>query len=98
MALKNITSAYTVDILYTVDMVEMLTLLTLLTLFTLLKLLHTANTLACMTLYIVREGEGKGQATKLDEFSEKCQIRGGIIFNPKIYIADFGDFKQFFLA
>ena len=33
-----------------------LTLLTLLTLFILLKLLYTATTLACMPVYIVREG------------------------------------------
>ena len=32
------------------------TLLTLLTLFILLKLLYTATTLACMPVYIVREG------------------------------------------
>ena len=32
---------------------------------------------------------GKGSATKSDEFLEKCQ-------NPKIYIADFGKFKQVF--
>ena len=42
---------------------------------------------------------GKGQATKLDEYSEKCQRGGGaVIYNPKIYIADFGDFKQVFLS
>ena len=35
---------------------EMLTLLTLWTLFILLKLLYTATTLACMPIYIVREG------------------------------------------
>ena len=40
---------------------------------------------------------GKGRATKSDEFSEKHQKGGGVIFNPKIYIADFGDFKQGFL-
>ena len=32
------------------------TLLTMLTLFILLKLLYTATTLACMPVYIVREG------------------------------------------
>ena len=38
---------------------------------------------------------GKDPATKSDEFLEKCQIRGvGVIFNPKNYIADFGNFKQ----
>ena len=42
-----------IDIVYTVDMVELLTLLAL---FTLFKLLHTTNTLACMPLYIIREG------------------------------------------
>ena len=35
---------------------KLLTLLTLLTLFKLLKLLCTATTLACMPVYIVREG------------------------------------------
>ena len=34
----------------------LLTLLTLLTLFILFKLLYTAYTLACMPVYIVREG------------------------------------------
>ena len=33
---------------------------------------------------------GKGGATKSDEFLEK--------FNPKIYFADFGNFKQGFLS
>ena len=37
---------------------------------------------------------GKGQATKSDVFSEKYQRRG-VIFNPKNYIADFGNFKRF---
>ena len=32
---------------------------------------------------------GTGQATKTDEFSENFQ-GGGVIFNPKIYVADFG--------
>ena len=41
---------------------------------------------------------GKGPATKLDEFSEKCQKGGGVIFKPKIYVADFGNFKQGFLS
>ena len=40
---------------------------------------------------------GKDPATKSDEFLEKCQ-RGGVIFNPKIYVADFGSFKQGFLS
>ena len=40
---------------------------------------------------------GKGGATKSDEFLEKCQKGGGVIFNPKIYIADFGKFEQGFL-
>ena len=34
---------------------------------------------------------GKGLATKLDEFSGKCQGGGGV------YVADFGNFKQGFL-
>ena len=41
---------------------------------------------------------GKGGATKLDEFSEKFQGGEGVIFNPKIYVADFGNFKQGFLS
>ena len=40
---------------------------------------------------------GKDPATKSDDFLEKCQ-GGGVIFNPKIYIADFGNFKQGFLS
>ena len=36
---------------------------------------------------------GKDPATKSDEFLEKCQRGGGVIFNPKIYIADFWNFK-----
>ena len=38
---------------------------------------------------------GKGPATKSDEFLEKFQ-GGGVFFNPKLYIADFGKFKQAF--
>ena len=34
---------------------------------------------------------GKGGATKSNEFSESSK-GGGVIFNPKIYIGDFGDF------
>ena len=41
---------------------------------------------------------GMGRATKSDEFSEKFQRGRGVIFNPKIYIADFGNFKQGFLS
>ena len=41
---------------------------------------------------------GKGPATKSDEFLEKCQKGGGVIFNPKIYVTDFGNFKQGFLT
>ena len=37
---------------------------------------------------------GTGDGTKTNEFSEKLQ--GGIIFNTKIYVADFGNFKQGF--
>ena len=33
----------------------------------------------------------------MDEFLQKFQ-GGGVIFNPKIYIEDFGDFKQVFLS
>ena len=38
---------------------------------------------------------GKDPATKSDEFLEKCQRGGrGVIFNQKISLADFGNFKQ----
>ena len=48
--------------------------------------------------YFFHERLGKGRATKSDEFSEKCRRGGlGVIFNPKIYLADFGNFKQSFL-
>ena len=30
-----------------------------------------------------------------DEFSEKFQRGGGVIFNPKIYVADFGPLNIF---
>ena len=40
---------------------------------------------------------GKDGYTKSEEFSEKFQ-RGVAIFNPKIYVADFGSFKQGFLS
>ena len=52
--------------------------------------------------YVTRKPEGsklplgKGRATKSDVFLEKCQ-GGRIIFNPKIYVADFGNFKRGFL-
>ena len=40
---------------------------------------------------------GKGPATKWDEFSEKCQRGGGgVIFNSKIYIKDFGPLYRAF--
>ena len=39
---------------------------------------------------------GTDGGTKLSEFSEKFQ--GGVIFNPKNYVADFGNFKQGFLS
>ena len=33
---------------------------------------------------------GKEGVSKTDEFSEKFQKGGGVISNPKIYVADFG--------
>ena len=33
---------------------------------------------------------GKDGVSKTDEFSEKFQKGGGVISNPKIYVADFG--------
>ena len=41
---------------------------------------------------------GKGPATKSDEFLEKFQKGAGVNFNPKISVADFGNFKQGFLS
>ena len=38
---------------------------------------------------------GTGDATKTDEFSEKFQ-GGRVIFNPKIYVADFGSLNRAF--
>ena len=40
---------------------------------------------------------GKGKYTKSDEFLEQFQGGGRVIFNPKIYVADFRNFKQGFL-
>ena len=43
----------------------------------------------------------KDLATKSNEFFEKCQrggTGGGVIFNPKIYVGNFGNFKQGFLS
>ena len=34
--------------------------------------------------------------SKMDEFSEKFQRGGGVIFNPKIYIADFCHYRRYF--
>ena len=43
---------------------------------------------------------GTGDTTKTDEFSEKLQRDGGrgggVIFNPKIYVADFGPLRRAF--
>jgi len=41
---------------------------------------------------------GKDCATKSDEFSEKFQKGGRVIFNAKIYIADFGPLKRDFFG
>ena len=42
---------------------------------------------------------GKCPATKSDDFLEKLKKGGGgVIFDPKIYVADFGNFKQGFLS
>ena len=40
---------------------------------------------------------GKGSATKSNELLGKCPRGWGVIFNPKNYIADFGNSKQGFL-
>ena len=40
---------------------------------------------------------GTGKGTKMDEFSKKLQRGGGgggVIFNPRIYIADFGPLNR----
>ena len=45
---------------------------------------------------------GTGDTTKTDEFSEKLQRDGGrgggVIFNPKIYVADSGSLSRAFCA
>ena len=38
---------------------------------------------------------GMPDTSKTDEFSEKFQ-RGGGIFNPKIYVADFCHYRRYF--
>ena len=53
---RKIPSEIELALQYTLLIYTLLTLLTLLTLFILLKLLYTATTLACMPVYIVREG------------------------------------------
>ena len=50
----------------------------------------------CLHCFRYLQYLGKDPATKSDEFLEKCQK--GVIFNPNIYIADFGNFKQGFLS
>ena len=44
----------------------------------------------------LRLGSGTDGGTKSDEFSEKFQGGGVVIFNPKIYIADFGPLNRAF--
>ena len=39
---------------------------------------------------------GTDDSTKTDEFSEKFQRGGEVIFNPKIYVADFGPLNRAF--
>ena len=39
---------------------------------------------------------GTDEPTKTDVFSEKFQKGGGVISNPKIYIADFCHYKRYF--
>ena len=34
--------------------------------------------------------------SKTDEFSEKFRRGGGVIFNPKIYVADFCHYRRYF--
>ena len=41
---------------------------------------------------------GKGPATKSDDFLEKFQRGRGVLFNPKTFVADFGNFRQGFLS
>ena len=40
---------------------------------------------------------GKGGCAKSDEFSEKC-LGGEVPFNPKIDVADYGNFKEGFCS
>ena len=41
---------------------------------------------------------GTGKVNRSDEFSEKFRKGGGVIFNPKIYIAKFGPLNRAFSA
>ena len=41
---------------------------------------------------------GTGDATKTDDFLETFQRGAGVIFNPKIYAADFGTLNRAFSA
>ena len=41
-------------------------------------------------------GLGTPSPSKTDEFSEKFQRGGGVIFNPKIYVADFCHYRRYF--
>ena len=46
---------------------------------------------------VVLEALGTHSPSKTDEFSEKFQRGGGgIIFNPKIYVADFCHYRRYF--
>ena len=54
--------------------------------------------LTILAMFLGRSGRsGTGCPTKTDEFSEKFQRGGGVISNPKIYIADFGPLNRAFL-
>ena len=49
------------------------------------------------SLALVRNPLGTPTPSKTDEFSEKFQRGGwGVIFNPKIYVADFCHYRQYF--
>ena len=42
--------------------------------------------------------KGTDDDTKSDDFLEKFQRGGGVIFNPKIYVADLGTLNRAFCA
>ena len=60
-----------------------------------MKIFGDANSVTIVIKYLWG-WYGKDGVSKTDEFSEKFQKGGGVIFNPKNYIADFGHLNRAF--